>query len=240
MPSVGRWTVVVVAPTSPQALPFIYPQLHACGSQKNGCSNAGFTAGSWTTIRSAQDDVFRSVPGTGMAIAYDMGAKGVHSPHKQAIAHRLAIEMRQVAYNETIAPRGPTLVGACLQHFNNVTNTSTVLVKLGNAAGLTMNATRGCSDCCSPPGRKGMFHVSTAGSYAGEKWVTDADMAVSDTSAVVVTTQHGSIPRGSNVFGIRYAAGNLPQCAVVNRAGMPLAPFNAATIAPACGFADEL
>ena len=39
------------------SLPFVFPQLHACGSQKNNCSNADCAAGSWTTIRSAQDDV---------------------------------------------------------------------------------------------------------------------------------------------------------------------------------------
>ena len=32
-------------------LPFVFPQLHACGSQKNNCSNADCDAGSWTTIR---------------------------------------------------------------------------------------------------------------------------------------------------------------------------------------------
>jgi hypothetical protein len=69
-------------------LPFVFPQLHACGSQKNNCSNAHCDAGSWTTIRSAQDDVYQTVEGIGMAVAYDQGFGGVHSPHKQVRTSR--------------------------------------------------------------------------------------------------------------------------------------------------------
>ena len=99
------------------ALPFVFPQLHACGSQKNNCSNADCSAGSWTTIRSAQDDVFQTVPAVGMAVSYDQGFGGVHSPHKQPVGHRMALELRRVALGEALsaAEQGPSLIGACLQ-----------------------------------------------------------------------------------------------------------------------------
>ena len=220
----------------------MFPQLHACGSQKNGCTNAACAPGSWTTIRSAQDDVAQAVSGVGMAVAYDMGFKGVHSPHKQAVARRLALQLRRVALQQPPAESGtaPTLLGACVQHFDGATNTTTVRVALGGTtAGLRLNDTFGCSDCCGPSGNAGMFAVSMASSYGGEVWATAtvAVDAASDPPALVVTAAMGDMAPGGKqlrVFGLRYAAGNLPQCAVLNGYDMPLAPFNAATIAPAC------
>ena len=61
--------------------------------------------------------------------------------------------------------------------------------------------------------------------------------AASDPPTLVVTAAMGDMaPTGKQlrVFGLRYATGNLPQCAVLNGFGLPLAPFNAATIAPTC------
>lgn len=61
-----------------------------------------------------------------------------------------------------------------------------------------------------------------------------------------VTRRHGhgqvdghgkTYPIKQQIFGLRYATGNLPQCAVLNAARIPLAPFNAITIAPACKLA---
>jgi hypothetical protein len=190
----------------------------------------------------------------------------------------MALELRRVALGEALGPgeRGPSLVGACLQSFDNVTNTWTVLVKLNNSAGalaatarpaatilsslplsrlraplplragLFLNATRGCSDCCGPKGNAGMFHVSMASSSGSEQWVSNATMTVVGGGNVLVTAAmgnlepslvdgHGSVRQTKQqIFGLRYATGNLPQCAVLNAAGIPLAPFNAITIAPAC------
>lgn len=224
-------------------------RVQACGSQKNNCSNADCATGSWTTIRSAQDDIFQFVDGVGMAVAYDQGSGGVHSPHKQPVAHRMALELRRVAFGETLgaSERGPTLIGACFQAFDNVTNTSTIEVRLENSGGLFLNATEACSDCCKPRGNLGMFGVSAASSAGGEQWV-DATMKVDGGNLIVTAVMgdlnptlvdgHGSMrSMKQQVFGLRYATGNLPQCAVLNAARMPLAPFNAVTISPACKLA---
>jgi hypothetical protein len=219
-------------------LPFVFPQLHACGSQKNGCTNSACNAGSWTTIRSAQDDVQQTVPMVGMAVAYDQGYKGVHSPHKLPVAHRMALKLRQLVGGESTFEEGPTLIGACLQAFDATTNTSKILVKLNNSDGIFFNGTQGCSDCCNPRGNAGMFDVSMASSYGGEAWILNATMAI-DLSGkhIVVTASMGDMDRHGKqlqIFGLRYAAGNMPQCAVKNKMGIPLSPFNAITIAPAC------
>ena len=188
-----------------------------------------------------------------MAVAYDQGFGGVHSPHKQPVAHRMALQLRRVALGEALGPseRGPTLLGACFAAFDNSTNTSTIDVRLNNSDGLFLNATQSCSDCCGPKGNLGMFHVSMASSSGSEQWVA-ATMAVSSGGGgLSVVAQMGNLepalvdghgsshPIKQQVFGLRYATGNLPQCAVLNSAGIPLAPFNAITIAPACKLATD-
>ena len=83
------------------------------------------------------------VPGVGMAVAYDQGFGGVHSPHKQPVAHRMTLELRRVALGEALdaaTEQGPTLVGACVQAFDNATNITTVLVKLNNSATIKLFA----------------------------------------------------------------------------------------------------
>ena len=92
-----------------------------------------------------------------MAVAYDQGAKGVHSPHKQPVAHRMALELRRVGMGETLHPaseQGPWLIGACIQSFDSTTNTTIVRVKLNNSAGLFLNDTQGLATAinCSAPG----------------------------------------------------------------------------------------
>ena len=186
-----------------------------------------------------------------MAVTYDQGAHGVHSPHKQPVAHRLTLALRQVALGETLAAateQGPELTGACVQSFDDQTNMTEVLVKLSNAQGLFLNATAACSDCCSTAGRRGMFHVSVASPAGGEQWV-EATMRINAGSTLLVTAAlgnlqptlmdgHGVLRKTTQqIFGLRFAAGNLPQCAVLNGAGLPLPPFNAVTIAPACKLA---
>ena len=71
----------------------------------------------------------------------------------------MTLELRRVALGQTLSDseRGPTLIGACIQAFDNKTNTTQILVKLNNSAGLLLNATEDCSDCCGPKGNAGMF-----------------------------------------------------------------------------------
>ena len=124
-----------------------------------------------TSSGSAQNDVAQTVAGVAMAVTYDQGFGGVHSPHKQPVAHRMALALRRVALGDTLSPateQGPELVGACMQSFDNTTNTTQVLVRLGNAQGLVLNATASCSDCCRPAGNKGMFHISVYGTFGLE------------------------------------------------------------------------
>lgn len=215
-------------------LPVVFAQLHGCGSQKNHCTNAGCTAGSWTTIRSAQADVLASTPQTGMAVAYDQGFEGVHSPHKQAVAYRLGLEVLRVAYGANDTAQGPIVHGACLRSLDPQTNATVVELHLANTQGLMYNDTRGCSDCCGEDSRAlapGLFQLSKAGSHFGETFV-DATMRM-EGSSVLVSAAMGPM-KDVAVFGIRYAYGNLPQCAIFNGNRLPLAPFNALTVAPSC------
>jgi sialate O-acetylesterase len=81
-------------PTTP---PFNFVQLHACDSANEGQVFADFS--NYGDIRMAQDDTQRFVPGTGMAVSFDRGHVGIHSPHKKDVGRRLALKVWSNAFN---------------------------------------------------------------------------------------------------------------------------------------------
>jgi sialate O-acetylesterase len=87
-------------------LPFLFVQLAnwqaGGGHSRNGGSE-------WAELREAQAHALH-LPGTGMAVAIDIGeSNDIHPRNKHDVGRRLAREARRVAYNERLLPGSPVL-----------------------------------------------------------------------------------------------------------------------------------
>ena len=117
-------------------IPFNFVQLHSCDDGNDGQVFADFA--NYGDIRLAQDDTRRFLPGVGMAVAFDRGHVGIHSPHKAEVARRLALKVLRTAYagdhptlsvdptetkarggaassSSVVYDSGPRVLGACVR-----------------------------------------------------------------------------------------------------------------------------
>lgn len=84
--------------------PFLFVQLPNLGPFSPDFSNHGFAP-----LRDAQDSAL-TLPGTGMAVTYDLGEwNDLHPLDKASVGKRLAFIARKVAYGEQIVYTGPSL-----------------------------------------------------------------------------------------------------------------------------------
>jgi len=225
-------------------VPFVFMQLSACGRSNDYTWR-------WEAIREAQAKVELTTPRTGMAISFDKGYKGIHTPYKDIPSERLAYRIIDLAFNSPTPPR-PRVLGACALLIGgrngDVTNTSVVQVRLDGMDGLYLSGTQNCSttgarNCCSNPssvkldgvayGIGGMSVATTAG-VAG--WY-DATIELNDEGFLLRATT-GDISKFF-LWTARFETGSYPQCAVYNKYGLPIGPFAEVMIAPSCDFPAE-
>jgi len=222
-------------------VPFVFMQISACGSSND-------YAWRWESIREAQAKVETTTPHTGMAISFDKGYKGIHTPYKDIPSDRLAYRIMDVAFNVQTPPR-PRVLGACALVIggrnNDTTNTSAVQVRLEGMDGMYMAGTKNCSTtgkrlCCgNPSGMKldgeayGIGQMSVANTNGILGWY-DATIELND-QGFVLKADTGDTTK-SFLWTLRFEAGSYPQCAVYNRYGLPLGPFAEVMIAPSCDF----
>jgi sialate O-acetylesterase len=84
-------------------MPFLFVQLAGFGPERPETMRCR-----WAELREAQA-MARSLPGTGMATAVDIGdAQDIHPKDKQDVAHRLVLVAAKVAYGEDVVDSGPT------------------------------------------------------------------------------------------------------------------------------------
>jgi sialate O-acetylesterase len=174
-------------------LPFLFVQLanYRARVAHPGPSN-------WAELREAQSKAL-SLPGTGMAVAIDVGeADSIHPRNKQEVGYRLSLIARALVYGEKIACHGPRyrafeVEGRKVRIFFDPVD-----------GGL---ATR---DGCDPTG----FTVPGEGERF--RWA----QAEIDGDTVVVW--NGDVDRPADV---RYGWAANPECNLVNGAGLPAAPF---------------
>ena len=102
---VQRWRAAFDAPS----LPFVYVEL---------CREFGGYEPRMKDFWLAQRSVL-SLPATGFVTTTDI-ERNLHPPDKQDVARRLVLELRRVAYGESITARGPELLSMARDAANNV------------------------------------------------------------------------------------------------------------------------
>jgi sialate O-acetylesterase len=153
----------------------------------------------WATLRESQDSAL-ALPNTGQVVAIDIGDwDDLHPRNKQDVGARLALAARAVAYGQRLDASGP-------RYRSHEVAGGRVTIRLDHASGLTTRM----------PGD------SVAGfAIAGEDGRFVWARARIEGDGVVVWSDAIAAP-----VAVRYAWGNSPAKAnVVNRAGLPMAPF---------------
>jgi len=157
---------------------------------------------SWGRVREAQRQTLEVV-NTGMAVAIDVGeADQIHPKNKQAVAHRLALNARALAYGEEVEFSGPlhertSVEGSSIRlHFNH----STGGLKSRDGGRLT--------------------GFAIAGEDREFVW---AEARIEGREIVV------SSPRVPAPIAVRYAWADNPICNLVNGAELPASPFRTDT-----------
>ena len=167
-------------------LPFLFVQISSFHSPLED----------WGTIRDAQRRTL-SVANTAMAVTLDVGLeKNVHPPDKQAVAARLVLAARAVAYGEQLRYASPLFRQATVEG-------SAMRVWFDNAQGLT-----------AKPGRLGDFEV------AGDDHHFITGKARLEGDTVVVSAV--SVPQPKYV---RYGWQGVVNSYLYNGDGLPLGTF---------------
>lgn len=177
-------------------LPFVFVQL------------ANFTKAlplpgpsAWAELREAQASAL-ALPGTGMAVAIDLGdPDDIHPANKQEVGHRLALAARQVAYGDKrILAAGPT-------YQSMQVSGSQVRLKFSRVGkGLCLKSGTTTLTGFAVAGVDGQFHWAAA-TLAGRDEVVLSCAAVPAPVAV------------------RYAWADNPVSNLYNQAGLPATPF---------------
>lgn len=180
--------------------PFGFVQLASYGSGTRGRAAPSGGPSEWAELREAQAGTLRGVPGTGMAVAIDLGeVADIHPKEKQEVGRRLALWALARVYGRDIEHSGPLFREAREEK-------GTLRLLFDHAGGLrTLDGKR-------PAG----FAV------AGSDGKVVTGVARIDGDAVVV-----SHPSGGRVRLARYAWADFPEedLNLVNAAGLPAAPF---------------
>lgn len=169
--------------------PFLIVQLAAFEAPKHE---------DWPALREAQLQVMQTVPGTGMAVAVDIGdAKDVHPTNKQEVGRRLALVARAVAYGEAVEGSGPIYRGCSVEG-------GRVRVRFEHVGGGLV---------AHGPRLEGFEVAGADGRFVPAEAVVEGE-------AVVVTAAGVARP-----VAVRYGWADFPRCNLYNREGLPASPF---------------
>ena len=176
-------------------LPFLYVQLPNWRGHHRGVDD------DWAVMRESMAKVL-AVPGTGMAVAIDVGDSGnIHPKNKQAVGARLALAARAVAYGEVLIHSGPL--------YDSIT------ARGGNLCVRFKHVGEGL---VAKGGKLTGFTIAGA-----DRTFVPADATI-EGKTVVVTT-----PRAIEPVAVRYGWANDPKCSLYNKAGLPASPFRTDT-----------
>lgn len=152
----------------------------------------------WPELREAQYLTTKRVPGTGLAVAIDIGeADDIHPKNKQDVGKRLAWAALPVAYGRQVVGSGPVYRSMRIEG-------SEIRISFDHVAeGLVVRGEK-------------LMGFAIAGSDRKFVW---ADARVDGRTVVVSSPQ---VPRP---VAVRYAWSNNPVCNLYNTANLPAVPF---------------
>ncbi len=187
--------------------PFLFVQLPNCNQPPK---TAGDTS-SWAILREAQLKAL-ALPNTGMAVAIDIGAVGIHPPDKFDVGARLALAARHVAYGENLVYTGP--IYDSMRTEGGGIRISFKADSIGG--GLIIGSAPWIDPKAVPVSKTELQGFAIAGE--DKVWVW-ADAKIDGNTVVV------SSPRVANPVAVRYAWADNPPCNLYNKEGLPAAPF---------------
>jgi len=153
---------------------------------------------SWAELREAQSMALR-LPKTGQAVAIDIGnATNIHPKNKQAVANRLVLAARKIAYGQDVCFSGPVYESMKIE---------------GNKIILRFKHTCGGLVAKGPSNLKGF---AIAGPDRKFVWAN----ARIEGPTVIVWADKVAKP-----VAVRYAWADNPECNLYNKAGLPASPF---------------
>ena len=157
------------------------------------------TESSWAELRGLQLTTFKTVPGTGMAVAIDIGdAMNIHPLNKEAVGKRLALAALHLAYGRDVVYSGPI---------------SREMRKVGKRVQLIFDHIGGG---LIAKGGTELQGFAIAGSDAKFVWAE----AQIEGDTVVVWSDQVAEP-----VAVRYAWADNPVCNLYNAEGLPASPF---------------
>jgi sialate O-acetylesterase len=162
-----------------------------------GFGKAG--ARDWTGLRDQQNKAL-ATPGTGQAVAYDLGDEtDIHPKNKQEVGRRLSLLSLNRAYGLKVEDSGPAPVE------KNTDGDSIRIRFTGAGEGLR----------CDNPTGQGLFELAASDGifFPATSLQVGRDTVIIKSDAVAAPVH------------VRYAWQNLPQGALANSAGLPAAPF---------------
>ena len=152
----------------------------------------------WPKLREAQARAMDSLPGTGLAVALDLGEwDDIHPKDKKLVGRRLALAALAVAYGRPVGHSGPRAAKLSLVE-------GALRLEMTQARGLALRAREARS-----------FEV------AGEDGIFRRARVRVDGEALVLSSRAVPQPRAA-----RYAWDNDPLPELYNADGLPAAPFN--------------
>jgi sialate O-acetylesterase len=161
----------------------------------------------WPWIREKQAEAVQSIPDTALVVALGTtDGFNLHPKEKLEIGRRTALMARRIAYGEPVEARGPVFKNASIEGTAIRVNFET------GGAGLASTAA------------DGVYGFAVAGAD-GEYRFADAKI---DGDSVIVQIEDVSHPQT-----VRYAWAAMPRATLINRSGLPAAPFRTDTLAPA-------
>ena len=148
-------------------------------------------------VREAQLQVSQSVPGTGLAVAIDIGEENIHPRNKQDVGKRLALQALHRTYGRAVPCSGPIYRGMAVE---------------GHAIRITFDHAEGGLASKGP-----LKWFAIAGEDRKFVW---ADARIDGDTVVV------SSPKVPQPVAVRYAWADNPEgCSLSNSVGLPAAPF---------------
>ena len=152
----------------------------------------------WPWIREQQAKAVDMIPNTTLVVSLQTtDGFNLHPQEKQEIGRRTSLQARRVAYGEQLVASGPKFESAAIE-------SSAIRVKFDTSDGLAVSGSGEVSGF-AVAGADGDYHFAKA---------------VIDGSAVLVSSEDIAQPQT-----VRYAWGGMPQANLVNRSGLPTAPF---------------
>ena len=164
-----------------------------------GETHAAPSFSGWVQLREVQARIARTIPNCGLAVTVDIGdPKDVHPRNKLDVGLRLGLLARAMVYGQKIPSSGPVFSTMDIDGAN-------ARLSFDHADGLAIHGSEAT-----------LQGFAVAGADRRFVWAE----AVIEKGAVVVSSPQVAVP-----VAVRYACDDSPVANLVNKTGLPAAPF---------------